>query len=133
VKELGTGRTRVETLVSLGRNPRVIPNHKIMDGINAARVTIPLVWFDRGRCAEGLEALRQYRAEYDEKTKAFKDYPRHDWASHSADAFRYMAMAWREMAAPEKPKTHADIIAEMTRPKTLDELIAETEAAENAD
>lgn len=104
VRELGTGRTRVETLKELGRNPKLVPSHKVMDGINAARLTLPMVYFDRFKCADGIEALRQYRAEFDEKTRAFKDNPRHDWTSHSADAFRYLAMAWREMAPPaQKP------------------------------
>lgn len=106
VRELGTGRTRIETLQELGRNPKLVPQHKIMDGINAARLSMPMVWFDRFKCADGIEALRQYRAEFDEKTRAFKDAPRHDWTSHSADAFRYLAMAWREMApksAREEP------------------------------
>lgn len=104
VKELGTGRTRVETLIGLGRKPQLVPNHKIMDGINAARITIPVCWFDRDKCSDGLEALRQYRAEFDEKLRTFKDAPRHDWASHSADAFRYLAMAYREMAPAPEPK-----------------------------
>lgn len=98
VRELGTGRTRIETLEQLGRKPKLVPAHKVMDGINAARLVMPMVWFDRTKCADGVEALRQYRAEYDEKTRAFKDNPRHDWTSHSADAFRYLAMAWKEMA-----------------------------------
>jgi phage terminase large subunit len=106
VRELGTGRTRVETLQQLGRKPVLVPSHKIMDGINAARLMLPRCYFDAMKCKDGLEALRQYRSEFDEKTRAFKDNPRHDWTSHAADAFRYMAMAYREMApAPaEKPK-----------------------------
>lgn len=132
VKELGTGRTRVETLIELKRNPRVVAIHKLDDGINASRVTLGRTWFDRTKCALGLESLRQYRADYDEKTKAFKDTPRHDWTSHSADAFRYLAMAWRELNGDEKPKTQSQIIAEMVKPKTFDEMIAEHEAA-NAD
>lgn len=122
VKELGTGRTRMETLIQLGRNPRVVPAHTVHDGINAARVSLDVCWFDRNRCADGIEALRQYRAEFDEKTKAFKDQPRHDWASHTADAFRYLCMAWREMTGTETPK---DPIKEMLKPKTLNQLIAE--------
>lgn len=98
VRELGTGRTRVETLIQLGRNPKIAPEAKVMDGINAARLTMQVCWFDRVKCADGIEALRQYRAEFDEKTKAFKNNPRHDWTSHAADAFRYLAMAWRELA-----------------------------------
>lgn len=105
VKELGTGRTRVETLIGLGRKPRLVPSHKIMDGINAARMTIPRCWFDRTKCANGIEALKQYQAEFDEKLRTFKDNPRHDWTSHTADAFRYLAMAYREITAePPKPE-----------------------------
>jgi len=103
--EIGTGRTRVETLLILKRKPVLVPDHEVMDGINAARLTLPKVWFDREKCRDGIEALKQYRAEFDEKLKTFKDNPRHDWASHSADAFRYLAMAWRhEIAKVEKPK-----------------------------
>jgi phage terminase large subunit len=124
VRELGTGRTRVETLVQLGRQPRLVPNHEVEDGINAARMTLPKVWFDRDKCRDGIEALRQYRAEFDEKTKAFKDKPRHDWACHSADAFRYLCMAWREMTPqPEdKPKPALRGAENMT----VDELLAGT-------
>lgn len=103
VRELGTGRTRVETLISLGRKPRLIPQHTVMDGINAVRVGFPRFWFDSIKCKHGLEALRQYHAEYDGKAKTFKTSPKHDWTSHAADAARYAAMAWREMK-PEKPK-----------------------------
>lgn len=103
-RQLGSGRSLWETLRSLtNRIPRILPKQNVMDGINAARVTIAGAWFDAERCHDGLEALRAYRADYDEKRKAFTDRPRHDWSSHSADAMRYLAMAWREMA-PEKPK-----------------------------
>jgi phage terminase large subunit len=122
VRELGTGRTRIETLVQLGRQPRLVAQHHVEDGINAARMTMPKVWFDRDKCKDGIEALRQYRAEFDEKTKAFKDKPRHDWACHSADAFRYLCMAWREMTPqPEdKPKPALRGAENMT----VDELLA---------
>jgi phage terminase large subunit len=103
-RQLGSGRTLWETLRELtGRNPRILPQQNVMDGINAARVSLASAWFDAGRCYDGLEALRAYRADYDERRKVFTDRPRHDWASHSADSFRYLAMAWREMQ-PEKPK-----------------------------
>jgi len=103
-RQLGSGRSLWETLNALtNRVPRILPKQNVMDGINAARVTIGSAWFDAEKCHDGLEALRAYRAEYDEKAKTFHDRPQHNWASHSADAFRYLAMAWREMA-PEKPK-----------------------------
>lgn len=130
VRELGTGRTRIETLKSLGRRPRLVPDHKLMDGINAARVGFSRFWFDEVNCRFGLEALRQYRTEFDEKTKAYKDTPKHDWTSHTADAFRYAAMAWREMR-PEP--TVKDVMAELLRPKTLNEILEEHDADANDD
>jgi len=102
-RELGTGRTRVETLISLGRKPQLVPAHTVEDGINALRVMFPRIRFDAEATKHGLEALRQYRTDFDEKTKAFKNTPRHDWTSHSADAARYMAIAYRDMVAPPKP------------------------------
>lgn len=99
VRELGTGRTRVETLISLGRKPRLVPAHNLMDGINAVRETLPHCWFDEKRTDYGLDALRQYRSEFNEDTAVFSDKPLHDWTSHAADAFRYLAMAWREVVA----------------------------------
>jgi hypothetical protein len=100
-------------MYALKRNPLLVPDHKVMDGINAARLILPRCYFDREACEAGLEALRQYAAEYDEKMRAFKDNPRPThWSNHAADAFRYVCMAWREMAqpapAPAKP-THVPV------------------------
>lgn len=97
VRDLGTGRTRLETLAGLGRNPQLVKIHPVDDGINAVRQLLPRMWFDIERCGDGIEALRQYRTEFDDKTQSFKTKPRHDWTSHTADALRYGAMAYREM------------------------------------
>jgi len=113
-RELGTGRTRVETLVSLGRNPQLVPMHTVEDGINALRQVIPAIWWNEPTTRQGLEALRQYRTEYDEKTKAYKNKPRHDWTSHAADAARYMALAYRELtqtkAKPKRPAPSGTVL-----------------------
>ena len=89
--ELGTGTTRFETLRRLGLKGRVIPKMKVDDGINAVRMMLPRCWFDAQRCAKGLEALRWYQRMYDERSGDFKSSPLHDWSSHGADAFRYLA------------------------------------------
>lgn len=92
-KELGTGRSRLEVLESLGMgNVTVATMHRVEDGINAVRVLLPKCWFDAKKCARGIDALKLYRAEFDDKLQAFKPRPVHDWASHGADAFRYLAM-----------------------------------------
>jgi hypothetical protein len=99
-----SGQVELESKRSLPRSQAaLVPAHKVEDSINAARLCFPRIWLDRESCAAGLEALRQYRADFDEKTKAFKNRPWHDWTSHAADAFRYLAMAWQEPAKPALP------------------------------
>lgn len=102
VRELGTGRTRLETLKGLDRTIELVPQHTVDDGINALRVTIEgnSIW-DK-RLEQPLEALKQYRAEWDDQKKIFTDKPLHDWTSDFADAARYMAMAWRKIRAVTK-------------------------------
>ena len=103
VREYGTGRTRVETMLAKKRQPEVVPNHTIMDGINAARLALAICFFNETTCEAGLDALRQYRTEFDDDKQAFADRPRHDWTSHGADSFRYLAMAYQTIAEPEAP------------------------------
>lgn len=86
------GRTRIEILTSLGlKNLEVLSQSAVEDGIAATRMIIPRCWFDGVKCARGIEALKQYRTDYDEKLKIFKSRPLHDWSSHGADALRYLA------------------------------------------
>lgn len=92
-KELGTGKSRLEVLEGLGlKGITLAPMHRVEDGINAVRVFLPRCWFDAARCARGLEALRLYRADYDDKLAVLRPRPVHDWCSHAADAFRYLAL-----------------------------------------
>jgi hypothetical protein len=120
-RELISGRSRVEHLAISGRAVRVLPQTRIEDGINAARLVLPRAWFDREKCADGLEALRQYRAEFDERTRAFRDRPRHDWASHSADGFKSTAVGYRAMTMGEPA---ADPIADILKPRTFNDWMA---------
>jgi len=103
VQEMGSGKTRVETLQGLGIRPRVLDSHKLEDGISAARLLLPRCWFDAAACARGLEALRHYRSEWDERRQALRARPLHDWSSHAADAFRYLAMGLREEQPARMP------------------------------
>lgn len=93
VRELGSGKSRLETARELGINFRVTPNIGIEDGIHAARMVFPSVWFDAVKCERGIECLRYYRRDYNSKLGEFRATPVHDFASHGADAFRYFAVA----------------------------------------
>lgn len=95
VKEWGSGRTRIEQMEALGLKPELVPQHGLMDGIGAVRETLARVKFDKTKCADGIEALKQYRTEWDEVRKVSKPTPLHDWTSHAADSMRYLAMAWQ--------------------------------------
>lgn len=98
-------RQRIEVMIELGLKPIIVTDHKLQDGINAGRRTINRAIFHKTRCAHGLECLRQYRAEWDDDKKCFKHTPLKDWTSEGADSWRYLSMAWEEVAKPaEKPK-----------------------------
>jgi hypothetical protein len=96
VRELGTGKSRKEVLAGLGVRATVCPNIPLADGIQAARMLLPTAWFDKDKCKAGVEALRMYRREYDEKRQEFKQHPLHDWTSHYADALRYFAVGFSQ-------------------------------------
>lgn len=93
VRELGSGKSRREIARSLGIDFAVAPKQSVEDGISAVRAMLPRCWFDKTKCKQGLEALRQYRSDYDDRLRVFRPRPLHDWTSHSADAFRYGAVA----------------------------------------
>ena len=108
VRELTTGVTRRNAARGLGINFRVVGKHLVEDGIEQTRTLLPKCWFDTVKCDRGLEALKSYRKEYDEKRKTFRDNPEHDWASHGADAFRILAMGIRPMRRENRQKTAVD-------------------------
>jgi phage terminase large subunit len=88
VRELGVGRSRLETARALGLNFRVTPKVGLDDGVHAARMLLPRCWFDSENTKAGIEALQSYRWDYNTRIHEFKPTPVHDWASHAADAFR---------------------------------------------
>lgn len=95
VKELGTGKSRVEVMQSMGLKPEVVPMMSKMDGIEAVRRMLPLTVFDPACEDGGLAALEQYRREWDDERKTFRATEVHDWTSHPADSFRYLASSWK--------------------------------------
>src|SRR5262249_13972769 len=52
----------------------------------------PTMWFDRAKCADGLQSLRHYRYDTDDAGRFSKN-PVHDHASHGSDGLRYVATA----------------------------------------
>jgi hypothetical protein len=85
-------KSRVETLISMGIEPQIAPDHRVLDGINAVRRMLDRTLIDPDRCARGLEALRNYVREWSIELRDWRASPRHDWASHGADALRIFAI-----------------------------------------
>ena len=86
----------------------IVPKLDVQEGIAAARATFPNCRFHKTKCELGLEALRHYHREWDADKKMYLDHPVHDWASHGADAWRYLSLSWRPakaLAPPEAPWT----------------------------
>ncbi len=93
VRELGSGKSRLETLAELGlRNYTIAPNLRVDDGIQAVRSFLSTCWFDEKKTDRGVEALKQYRRSYDERQRTWRARPEHDWTSHASDAFRYLSI-----------------------------------------
>ena len=103
VRELGSGKSRLEIARDLGINFDIAPKQSIEDGIQAVRAMLPKCWFDKDKTTRLVDALRQYRADYDDKLQVFRPRPLHDWTSHSADAMRYGAVT-----KPESEYTYAE-------------------------
>ena len=94
-RELQTGKTRLQFLQGHGLNVFTLKKDRVEDGIHACKMVLNRCWFDKRKCAEGVDSLRMYRTLYNSKTDAFTQKPLHDWSSNGADAFRYAIMGAR--------------------------------------
>lgn len=92
-KSLQTGKSMIEQFLKEGITPRLVPELSLQDGIEAARIILPKCWFDEKVVYDGLEHLRAYKREWDERTQTYRNKPKHDQHSHAADAFRYFALS----------------------------------------
>lgn len=95
----------------VGYKVTVIPNQgagAAKQRIEAVRRLFPIIYIDSVKCSAGIDALSWYHEKRDE-TRDIGLGPNHDWASHGADAFGYMAISHKE----EKPRK------QLKPPKTM--------------
>lgn len=133
-KSFQTGKSTRELMIAEGARTRLIPNLSLQDGIQAVRVTLNNTYFntDSPDVRIGLNALRIYQREWDDKRRMFKDQPLHDWASNPADSFRMLALAVNPTAAKKaKDKTLNTIkpVDVVNRVLNLENLFADRKAA----
>jgi hypothetical protein len=108
VRELSSGNSRIQIAGDMGIHFEQQPKLSVADGIAAVRRLLPLCVFDGARCEKGLDALKSYRREYDEKLATWKNEPVHDWASNPADAMRTRAVAWQSNLGAPSQRAWAD-------------------------
>ena len=116
--EFGSGRTRFEVAEELFKGIRLntVSKLPVSEGINAVRMILPACRFDKKRCKEGLNSLKNYKKEWNEKQQVFSDHPLHDWASDAADAFRYLSIG---VSLPRSKAFRSDIIKKEIKSKVI--------------
>lgn len=97
VREFGSGgKSRQQLAADLGLRTRLLPNTLEGDQVQAARLLLPRCVFDRRKCAAGIDALKNARREVDEKRRILRPKMLHDWASHGAKSFMYLALGLKQ-------------------------------------
>lgn len=112
----GAKHTRWDLLKQKGRKPKLVKRIAVADGIHAGREAIKVAEFDAERCELGIEGLKNYRREWDDELKTFRENPVKDWAEHIGSSWRYLGLAWRDQIKHQPP------------PKKPDQLIYEARA-----
>lgn len=94
---LGTGTSAYERAMEHDIHLTVLPTAKISirDGIDCVRSSLEYTWIDEKKCSRLITCLENYQKTRDESNKVYREKPKHNWASHAADAFRYACLGVR--------------------------------------
>lgn len=99
-------KSRKEVAEDLGIRPiQTVKRARSMDSIihiqiPACRNVLNQCSFDKEKCAKGIAALENFRAEYNEDRKILNPRYLHNWASHAASAFRTFAVGYKKKPKP---------------------------------
>lgn len=115
VREYTHGKSRISVARQAGLNFMVTKNLPIIDGIEAGKVMMRRAYIDAENCKDGLMALEQYRMDFDDKRQAFRKQPLHDWTSHAADSWRYLAINFDYIIRPT--------LGSQNKPKVIRQLV----------
>lgn len=106
-----TGKADDEVLRALGRAPMPTPNLEVEQGIRAARLVFPRIWFnDTPGVQRLMECLKRYRRTVS-ATTGEAGAPRHDAFSHGADAFRYLCLVADQLTGTTQRRPTAREVA----------------------
>ncbi len=103
-RELATWTSRLETVKKLlWPECYMVPMNTIESWISAWRLIFKYLYIDDD-LEDFINNLSLYQYEYDDKLWEFKKSPKHDFTSHDADWFRYMATIYRALTTSPKPQ-----------------------------
>ena len=111
IKQEHQGWEQVESRLMQARRAgwffQVTPKVNFEDGIEAIRHIFPRLRIDKNNCGIGIRAIREYQREYDELKACYKPKPLDNWATHIADALRYLALNFKRLhEIPQAPRTY---------------------------
>lgn len=112
----GAKHTRWDLLKQAKRNPKLVKRVAVAEGIHAGREAIKVADFDAARCELGIEGLKNYRREWDDELKTFRENPVKDWAEHIGSSWRYLGLAWRHQIKHAPPVKKPTELAYVARP-----------------
>lgn len=125
-KNLQTGRSIVELTLKRGFRPKIVPDHKLRDGITATRKILPYCYWNQSLTSGAIEAMKSYRRFWDDKLGCYRDRPVHDWSSHIADCIRYLGVVFVNLPVP---KSQIIVPGDITKPAnysfSLDDLFTD--------
>jgi hypothetical protein len=117
----GSKHTRWDMLKAKKRNPKLVKRIAVAEGIHAGREAIKIANFHAGsdergeRVGLGVDGLKNYRREWDDELKTFRENPVKDWAEHIGSSWRYLGLAWREVkAAKPQEQKKTEVIYQAT-------------------
>ena len=121
----GAKHTRWDLLKAKKRKPKLVKRIAVADGIHAGREAIKVATFhtqpddERSERVElGVDGLKNYRREWDDDLKTFRENPIKDWAEHIGSSWRYLGLAWRDFVAPPKEPEKKPVLAYTGIPET---------------
>lgn len=109
IKTLWVPGGSMEVMGNLGFYPEIVQrSSNKQETINAARRKFSSMAFDEVGCKEGLDLLKKYRKEWDEKHQIYRNVPVHDESSHCADGLMTFTSSGHVplSAFRTKPETH---------------------------
>jgi len=97
-RETSTGKTRIDYAKDLGISFNVIDSKfKVEEGIQMGKFMFNMLMVDKNRCALWIDAISEYKREWDDKRNMYREIPYHNWTSHAADVHRYAAIVEKKI------------------------------------